>query len=83
LIASLVSCFVVSFDEVVLSLFLVGSTTQTLPVRMFSFLRTEVTPVLGAISTLLIAAFVIGSIMVFALRAGLNLRNRSTKGSRV
>jgi len=80
LLASLISCFVVSFDEVVLSLFLVGSTTQTLPVRMFSFLKTEVTPVLGAISTLLIATFVVGWLLVLLLQRVLRSRRRPSVG---
>lgn len=54
--ASLVTCFLVSFDEIVIALFLSGPGHETLPVLTFSYLRSEVTPVVAAVSTLLIAA---------------------------
>lgn len=47
--------FLISFDEVVISWFLVGSDTMTLPVKMFSAIRWEISPVIAAVSTLLTA----------------------------
>lgn len=47
--------FLISFDEVVISWFLVGSSTVTLPVKMFSAIRWEISPVIAAVSTLLTA----------------------------
>ncbi|MCP3392278.1 ABC transporter permease [Bradyrhizobium sp. CCGB12] len=59
LIPSLVSAalfaFLLSFDEIVISWFLTGSNTVTLPVKMYSALEWEVSPVIAAVSTLLMA----------------------------
>jgi len=46
--------FIISFDEVVIALFLSGPYTQTLPMRMWSGLRYEIEPTLAAVSSLLI-----------------------------
>jgi len=46
--------FLLSFDEVVLAIFLGGPTTTTLPKRMWESVRYEIDPTLTAISTLLV-----------------------------
>jgi putative spermidine/putrescine transport system permease protein len=48
--------FNISFDEVVVTLFINGSRSQTLPVKIWAAIQYEVTPILPAISTLVIAA---------------------------
>jgi putative spermidine/putrescine transport system permease protein len=45
--------FLISFDEVVVAYFVTGPATQTLPVKMYSAIKWEVSPVLAAVSTLL------------------------------
>lgn len=45
--------FLISFDEVVIAYFLSGPHSTTLPVKMYSAIRWEVSPVLAAVSTLL------------------------------
>jgi putative spermidine/putrescine transport system permease protein len=47
--------FLASWDEVVLSIFMASPGMQTLPVRMWTTLRQDLTPVIAAVSTLLIA----------------------------
>ncbi|MDA9431822.1 ABC transporter permease subunit [Bradyrhizobium sp. CCBAU 51627] len=47
--------FLASFDEVVLSLFVSGPNTKTLPVQMWSGIREEISPTIAAVSSLLIA----------------------------
>lgn len=47
--------FLNSFDEVVLSIFLSGPDTTTLPVQMWSGIREQITPTIAAVSSLLIA----------------------------
>jgi putative spermidine/putrescine transport system permease protein len=42
--------FLISFDEVILTIFLSGSLAPTLPVRMFSSLALAVSPVIAAVS---------------------------------
>lgn len=45
--------FLLSFDEVVISYFISGVQSETLPVKMYSSIHWEISPVLAAISTLL------------------------------
>lgn len=47
--------FLMSFDELVVALFIGGADTTTLPMRMWSSLRDEIDPTIAAISTFLIA----------------------------
>ncbi len=42
-----------SFDEVVIAWFLTGANTMTLPVKMYSSIQWEISPVIAAVSTLL------------------------------
>jgi putative spermidine/putrescine transport system permease protein len=56
IIASALFAFVSSLDEVVVSLFLSGGASSTLPKRMFVALRDEVDPTIAAISSMLIIA---------------------------
>jgi len=46
--------FLLSFDELVVALFVGGTDTTTLPMRMWASVRDEIDPTLAAISTLLI-----------------------------
>jgi putative spermidine/putrescine transport system permease protein len=50
-----VLAFHVSFDEVVLALFLTGTRTKTLPVKLWDSILFEITPILPAISTVVVA----------------------------
>jgi putative spermidine/putrescine transport system permease protein len=45
--------FLMSFDEVVISYFIAKPSAMTLPVRMFSSIQWEVSPVIAAVSTIL------------------------------
>ncbi len=47
-------CFLVSFDEVVLSLFLTGPRLSTLPVEMFHYVETRTDPLIAALSVILV-----------------------------
>lgn len=52
---AVVSAALFSFDEVVISLFLAGIRSATLPVRIWNSLMLEIEPTIAAVSTLLIA----------------------------
>ena len=43
-----------SFDDVVMALFLAGPEQRTLPVQMFNGVREEINPIIAAAATLLI-----------------------------
>ena len=51
--------FAVSFDEVVLALFLQGPDATTLPVRMFTSIQYELTPKIAAVATVFLALAVL------------------------
>ena len=55
LAATAALCFLVSFDEVVLSLFMTGSRLTTLPVELFHHVETVADPLVASVSMLLIA----------------------------
>jgi putative spermidine/putrescine transport system permease protein len=46
--------FIISFDEIVISMFMCGVETKTLPVKIWEGIRLEISPVIAAVSTLLI-----------------------------
>lgn len=57
--------FLISLDEVIVSYFITGPDTETLPVKMFSALRWEISPVIAAVSTLLtIVSLVLALVMM-------------------
>jgi putative spermidine/putrescine transport system permease protein len=54
-ISAALFAFLTSFDELVISIFLAGFRSETLPVRIWNSLLLEVEPTIAAVSTLLIA----------------------------
>ena len=54
LVATCAIVFLVSFDEVVISLFLVGPHLVTLPVALFRYVESRTDPMVAAVSTLLV-----------------------------
>lgn len=74
LVPSLVSAaffaFLLSFDEVIISWFLAGPNMVTLPVKMYTALQWEISPVIAAVSTLLTALSLVVSIVAITLRKG-------------
>jgi putative spermidine/putrescine transport system permease protein len=59
LVTALLFTFIISFDEVTVSLFLVGPDLSTLPVKIFSHIQDSGSPVIAAISTVLIGLTVL------------------------
>lgn len=58
--AAAVFSFMTSWDEVIMVIFIGGGGATTLPLKMFSYLRTEINPTIAAVSTLLLTAVGIG-----------------------
>jgi putative spermidine/putrescine transport system permease protein len=54
IIAGGLFAFITSFDEIVLALFLAGTTSSTLPKKMWESLRFQIDPTISAVSTLLV-----------------------------
>jgi putative spermidine/putrescine transport system permease protein len=70
LFAAAVFSFLISWDEVVLSIFMASPTLQTLPVLIWSTLRQDLTPVIAAASTLLVAFTIVLMLLVSLLKKG-------------
>ena len=64
LVASVSLAFLVSFDEVVISLFLVGPRLTTLPVQVFNYVNYRVDPQVAALSVVLIVMSVITVVLI-------------------
>ena len=73
LFTSVLFAFVTSFDESVISLFITDRTTITLPRMIFNSLRYEISPVISAISTLLIGV----TVLVFSMNALFGKMNKT------
>jgi putative spermidine/putrescine transport system permease protein len=78
LIASAFFAFIISFDEIVIAIFVAGVRGETLPVRIFSFLKTEMSPIIAAASTLLL----VGLVVAVVLKAGARLVRMHMRRSR-
>ena len=76
-----VFAFHYSFDEVVIALFLSGARTKTLPVKIWDGIFYEVSPILPAISTILIVApLVLFILIMFVLN---RRRTRFVTGTKI
>lgn len=64
IVASALLAFLLSFDEAVVAWFIAGVGTATLPVVMFSSLKAEVSPIIAAAATLLMATTIIVSLII-------------------
>lgn len=60
--------FLISFDEIVVAYFITGPDSTTLPVKMYSAIRWEISPVLAAVSTLLTILSLVVCLAIMALQ---------------
>lgn len=68
--AAAVFSFLASWDEVVLAIFIASPTLGALPVEIWTTLRQDLTPVIAAASTLLIAFTILLMIVAALFRKG-------------
>ena len=66
--------FMIAFDEVVIALFICGTTAVTLPKKMWDVIRYEIEPMLPAISTLLFLLAIIILVLVGFLQQRITRR---------
>ena len=79
IISAALFAFLASFDELVISLFLAGVKSETLPVRIWNSLHLQVEPIIAAVSAFLIG--VTGTVLLLdALFRKLRLARKSTVG---
>jgi putative spermidine/putrescine transport system permease protein len=70
LFAGAIFSFLMSWDEVVLAIFMSSPTLQTLPVKIWTTLRQDLTPVIAAASTLLVMLTLVLMILAALFRKG-------------
>jgi len=80
--AGAVFAFISSFDELIVALFVSGSTAVTLPRKMWQSIRFEIDPTIAAVSTLLIA-FTTALLLTSEFLRRRSERLRTTGGSAV
>jgi putative spermidine/putrescine transport system permease protein len=77
IISGALFAFIISFDEIVISMFICGISSVTLPVKMWEGIRMEINPVIAAVSTLLICL----SVILLSLAEYLRSRAERMRGS--
>ena len=65
ILAGAVFAFIVSFDELVITLFLAGPGLQTLPIRIFTYVEYSSDPTISAVSTCLIVTWLVVGLPVY------------------
>ncbi len=68
LFSAAVFSFLISWDEVVVAIFMASPTLQTLPVKIWSSLRQDLSPIIAAASSLLIALTILLMIVIALIR---------------
>lgn len=69
--------FAMSFDDVVISIFVTGPTVNTLPVKIYTKMKTGVTPEINALATLMLLVTIV--LLVGASVVGRNRERREKK----
>jgi putative spermidine/putrescine transport system permease protein len=64
LVAGMIFAFIVSFDNVSISLFLASARTTTLPLSILSYVETNLDPSVAAVSTLLVLLSLISAVLL-------------------
>jgi spermidine/putrescine transport system permease protein len=67
--------FAMSFDDVVISIFVTGPTVNTLPIKIYTKLKTGVTPEINALATMMLLI----TIILLVLSALLGKKNKIPK----
>lgn len=75
-LSAMLFAFVVSFDELIIALFIAGGTGQTLPRKMWDEIYLQVTPTLAAVSTLILLAVAVGALLGHVLEGRVGRRSR-------
>lgn len=73
LIAAGLLVFVISFDDFLLAFFCAGTSAQTLPLYIFALIRTGISPVINALSTLLLVVSSIGVLIFCSLKSKIRI----------
>ncbi len=73
LVAAGLLVFVISFDDFLLAFFCAGTSAQTLPLYIFALIRTGISPVINALSTLLLVVSSVGVLIFCSLKSKIRI----------
>jgi putative spermidine/putrescine transport system permease protein len=73
-LAGAIFAFIISFDELVITLFIAGPKLTTLPIRIFTYVEYASDPTISAISTTLIAVWIAVGVPVYTRFLGVRHR---------
>lgn len=79
-VSGFLMAFTYSLDDFVISYFTSGSTSQTLPITIYSMTRRKVSPEINALSTLIFLAVVIVLVVKHIIETKQSKRNEAYKG---
>jgi putative spermidine/putrescine transport system permease protein len=65
IMAGAVFAFIISFDELVITMFLAGPNLQTLPIRIFSRIEYSSDPIISAVSTCFLAVWLLVGVPIY------------------
>jgi putative spermidine/putrescine transport system permease protein len=68
IVAGALFAFIASWDEVVVAIFLSSATVRTLPVLMWSEVRTKIDPTIAAVATMLMLVTTVSLLLILVLR---------------
>lgn len=74
-LSGMLLAFAMSFDDVIISLFVTGPRVNTLPVKIYTKLKTGVTPEINALATIMLAVIVI-ALLLSNFISGRNVRRK-------
>ena len=80
IINGLLIVFTMSVDDFVISYFTSGSTSQTLPITIYSMTRRKISPEINALSTLIFVVVVIVLVVKHIIETKQEQRNRANGG---
>lgn len=66
-LSGMLLAFAMSFDDVVISLFVTGPKVNTLPIKIYTKLKTGVTPEINALATLLLAVIITALLLSYLI----------------
>ncbi len=72
IVSSFLVCFILSFDDFLISYFVNGVGSDTLPIKLYSAMKTGMSPQLNALATIM--AFISGALLIALTRS--NLRQK-------
>lgn len=72
ILSSFLVCFILSFDDFLISYFVNGVGSDTLPIKLYSAMKTGISPQLNALATIM--ALISGVLLIFVTRS--NLRQK-------